>query len=140
MSRFPHKNRAAVGGSLENFIIDRNFQSRSKSRIFLIFGPSGTRKSKVLQQSTPNMTGRPGFRTMEMIGGTSVSYLARTPCVPLFLLCLIGVETEGLLDYWGRAGIISIVRWNLRPVIFGVEVSFPERQKLTIWFNEAPTH
>ena len=41
MSRFPHKNRAAVGGSLENFILDRNFQSRSKSRIFLIFGPSG---------------------------------------------------------------------------------------------------
>ena len=30
-------------------------------------------------------------------------------------------ETEGLLDYEGRAGIISIVRWNLRPVIFGVE-------------------
>ena len=41
MSWFPHKNRAAVGGSLENFILDRNFQSRSKSRIFLIFGPSG---------------------------------------------------------------------------------------------------
>ena len=32
----------------------------------------------------PNMTGRPGCRTMEMIGGSSVSYLARTPCVPLF--------------------------------------------------------
>ena len=31
-----------MGGSLENFILDRNFQSRSKSRIFLIFGPSGT--------------------------------------------------------------------------------------------------
>ena len=38
---FPTKNRAAVGGSLENFIPARNFQSRSKSRIFLIFGPSG---------------------------------------------------------------------------------------------------
>ena len=37
----PQKNRAAVGGSLENFILARNFQSRSKSRIFLIFGPSG---------------------------------------------------------------------------------------------------
>ena len=33
--------------------------------------------------SMPNMTGRPGCRTMEMIGGSSVSYLARTPCVPL---------------------------------------------------------
>ena len=31
----------------------------------------------------------------------------------------VGVETEGLLDYQGRAGIISIVQWNLRPVIFG---------------------
>ena len=30
-----------MGGSLENFILDRNFQSRSKSRILLIFGPSG---------------------------------------------------------------------------------------------------
>ena len=35
----------------------------------------------------------------------------------------IGVETEGLLDYQRRAGIISIVRWNLRPVIFGAEIS-----------------
>ena len=40
---------------------------------------------------------------------------------PCFVLCLIGVEAEGLLDYQGRAGIMSIVRWNLRPVIFGVE-------------------
>ena len=31
----------------------------------------------------PNMTGRPRCRTVEMIGGSSVSYLARTPCVPL---------------------------------------------------------
>ena len=30
-----------MGGLLENFILARNFQSRSKSRIFLIFGPSG---------------------------------------------------------------------------------------------------
>ena len=71
--------------------------------------------------STPNMTGRPGYRTTEMIGGSSAPYLARTPCVPLFVHCLIRVETEGLLDYQGWAGIIAIVRWNLRPVIFGVE-------------------
>ena len=76
-------------------------------------------------RSIPNMTGRPGCRTMEMIGGSSVSYLARTPYVRFyFLLCLIGVETEGLLDYQGRAGIISIVRWSLRPVIFGVDTLF----------------
>ena len=65
------------------------------------------------------MTGRPGYRTMEMIGGSSEPYLARTPCVPLFVLCLIGVETEGVLHYKGRAG-------TLRPVIFGVEIlAFP---------------
>ena len=34
--------------------------------------------------SGTNMTGRPGYRTMEMIGGSSASHLARTPCVPLF--------------------------------------------------------
>ena len=40
----------------------------------------------------------------------------RTSLAPLaFLLCLIGVETEELLDYQERAGIISIVRWNPRP-------------------------
>ena len=61
---------------------------------------------------------------MEMIGGSSAPYLALTPCVTLFcILCLIRVETEELLDYEGRAGIIPIVRWNLRPVIFGVEES-----------------
>ena len=71
----------------------------------------------------PNMTGRPGHWTMEMNGGSSAPYLARTPCVPSFLHCLKRVEAEGLLDYQGRARIISIVRWNLRPVIFGVEKS-----------------
>ena len=44
------------------------------------------------------MTGRPGCWTMEMNGGSSAPY---TPC---FLHCLIGVETEGVLDYQGRAG------------------------------------
>ena len=48
----------------------------------------------------------------------------RTSLVPLafpcFVHCLVRVEAEGLLDYQGRAGIISIVRWNLRPVIVGV--------------------
>ena len=35
------------------------------------------------RKSMPNMTGRPGHRTMEMNGGSSAPYLARTPCVPL---------------------------------------------------------
>ena len=56
-----------------------------------------------------------------MNGGSSAPYLACTPCVPLFVHCLVRVEAEGLLDYQGRAGIISIVRWNLRPVILGVK-------------------
>ena len=43
------------------------------------------------------------------------------PCVPWFVLRLIGVEAEGLVDYQGTVGIMSIVWWNLRPVIFGVE-------------------
>ena len=68
----------------------------------------------------PNMTGRPGHWTMEMNGGSSALYLACAPCVPLLVHCLLRVEAEGLLDYQGRAEIISIVRWNLRPVIFGV--------------------
>ena len=34
--------------------------------------------------SGTDMTGRPGYRTMEMIGGSSAPYLARSPCVPLF--------------------------------------------------------
>ena len=34
--------------------------------------------------SMPNMTGRPGDRTMEVNGGSSAPHLARTPCVPLF--------------------------------------------------------
>ena len=51
----------------------------------------------------------------------------RTSPVPLAFPCLYivycskRVEAEGRLDYQGRAGIISIARWNLRPVIFGVE-------------------
>ena len=35
-------------------------------------------------KSMPNMTGRPGCRTMEMNGGSSASYLARTPCARSF--------------------------------------------------------
>ena len=51
----------------------------------------------------------------------------RTSLVPLaspyFLLRVKGVEPEGPLDNQGGGGIISIVRSNLRPVIFGVDFS-----------------
>ena len=43
------------------------------------------------------------------------------PLHPLVSAVLIVVETEGLLDYQARVGIMSIVRWSLRPVIFGVD-------------------
>ena len=84
----------------------------------------------------PNMTGRPGCRTMEMNGGSSAPYLACTLCVPLFCTLFNRMEREELLDYQGRAGIISIVRWNLRPVIFGVEICYTP-----IWgtFAKLPT-
>ena len=74
-----------------------------------------------LSLSMPNMTRRPGHRTMEMNGGSSAPYLARTPCVPLFCTLFNRGGIYGLLDYRGRAGNMSIVRWNLRPVIFGGE-------------------
>ena len=44
---------------------------------------------------------------------------------PCCVLCSKGVATEGPLDFQGKAGINSIVRWNLRPVIFGVHL--PEK-------------
>ena len=56
---------------------------------------------------------------------------------PCLVLCLVRVETEGLLDYQGRAGIIFIVRWNLRPVIFGVEKKLT-RSSLKGFLNRAP--
>ena len=74
------------------------------------------KQGKENQDSMPNMTGRPGYRKMEMIVPRSY------PCVPLFsTLFNKGWKQKSVLDYQGQAGIISIVRWNLRPVIFGVE-------------------
>ena len=84
-----------------------------------------------IQNSMPNMIGRPGYRTMETNAGSSAPCLARTLCVPLFCTLFKGIETEGLSDYQGRAGIISIVRWNLRPVIFGVEKPITQTPKST---------
>ena len=74
------------------------------------------------------MTGRPGDRTMEMSGGSTALYLARTSRVPFFMLIFIGLEAKGLLDFQGRRGITSVVRWNLRPVIFGIELSVSSTQ------------
>ena len=67
------------------------------------------------------MIGRPGAQTMKINGGNTTLYLAHTPCVPLFVLVLIGLEARGFLDFQGRHGSASVVRWNLRLVILGVE-------------------
>ena len=82
--------------------------------------------------SGTGMTGRPGHRAMEMNGRSTVSYLVCTPRVPLFMLVLIGPETKNLLAFQGRRGIASVVRWNPRPVIFGVEKhinKFPRKSR-----------
>ena len=72
----------------------------------------------------PNMTGRPGHRTMGMNGGSSAPHLARTPCVPLLsTLFNRGGNRRAFRLLGAGGGIISIVRWNLRPVIFGVDKS-----------------
>ena len=63
---------------------------------------------------------------MEMNGRSTVSYLMRAPRVPFFMLIFVGPEAKGLLAFQGRHGIASVVRWNLRPVIFGVESSSGE--------------
>ena len=73
----------------------------------------------------PGMTGRPGYRTMEMNGRSTVSYLVRTPRVPFFMHYFIGLEAKGRLAFQGRCGIASVVRWNLSLVIFGVDFVRP---------------
>ena len=60
---------------------------------------------------------------LEMNGGSTASYLART--APFASLCFYYFSRsgrKGALDFQGRHGITSVVRWKLRPVIFGVEM------------------
>ena len=52
----------------------------------------------------PNMTGRPGYRTMEMIGGSSAPYLACTPCVPLFSILSNKGGSRGAFSEPGAGG------------------------------------
>ena len=51
---------------------------------FTVLHPQFQTQFQTLFSGT-SMTGRPGDRTMEMIGGITASYLARTPCVPVIL-------------------------------------------------------
>ena len=50
------------------------------------------------------MTGRPGHRTMEMNGGSSVSYLTRTPCVPSFCTLVTKGGKRGAFRLPGEGG------------------------------------
>ena len=54
--------------------------------------------------STPNMTGRPGCRTTEMNGGSSASYLACTPCIPLLCTLFIRGGNRGACRLPGEGG------------------------------------
>ena len=95
--------------------------------------PSSSRFQGVSSQvvlSMPDMTGRPGCRTMEMFGESTASYLARTPRIPFFVFIFIGLETKNVLDYQGRAGSTCIVQWTLRsgiskPVVWGMRGLHP---------------
>ena len=78
------------------------------------------------------MTGRLGYRTMELNGGSSALYLACTPSDPLFCTFFPRGGKRRAFRLPG-AGIISIVRWNLRPVIFGVELALKSYFFTSIW-------
>ena len=76
---------------------------------------------------TTNVTGRPRDLTMEINGGSAESYLARTLCVLVVLL-----ESKKRLDFQGRRGITSVVRWNLRLAILGAERLAVRTAQITI--------
>ena len=74
------------------------------------------------------MTGRLGDYTTEMNGGSTASYLARTPRVPFSYAYFHRSGSIGAFRFPGTMW----VRRNLRPVIFGVESvgvepSFPQK-------------
>ena len=70
-----------------------------------------------------------------MNGGSSVSYLTCAPLsIPSLIICL---EADRLLDFQGRAGITSIVRWNLSSGYIRCRISLENREganreKLTV--------
>ena len=67
-----------------------------------------------------------GRRTMGMNGGSSVSYLALTPCVPLFYSSFNRGGNKRAFRLQGGVGIISIVQWwNLLPRHIWCRWEFP---------------
>ena len=76
------------GGNSVNQELGKDFYRKGNS--VKRFGPStelpdseNWKVAVLIPFPKTDMTGWPGYRTMEMIGGSSASYLARTPCVPL---------------------------------------------------------
>ena len=74
--------------------------------------------------SGTDMTGRPGYRTMEMIGGSSAPYLARTPCVPLFCISFNRVGNKERFRLLGAGGgsFFHCTVERSPAVIFGVDL------------------
>ena len=79
----------------------------------------------------PNMTGRPGYRTMEVIAGSSASYLARTPCAPLFSTWFNRGGNRKAFRLQGKGGdhfhcavepSPGHIRWRTLPSTFGGRV------------------
>ena len=69
--------------------------------------------------SMPKMTGRPGCWAMEMNGGSSAPYLARTLCVPLFCTLL---KQNGFWTTRGGRGSLPLYggtfAWSYSVLIF----------------------
>ena len=93
---------------------------KSDSKVTFTGTPKVTFES-LFRVSMPSMSGRPGCWTMEMIGGSCASYLARTPFVPLFCTCLNTGGNRRAFRLPGEGGENLHCTWNLRPVVFGVE-------------------
>ena len=63
------------------------------------------------------------------------------PSRPLVYACFNRSGSKGALDFQGRRGNTSIVRWSLRPVIFGVDnklltLTLPENSLGNFWIAE----
>ena len=88
------------------------FWSFSELVLHMFGGGGGIRVKRGVKIGT-DMIGRPGARMMEVLGRSAASYLARTPCVPVFLLVLLGLAAKRFLDFQERRGITSVVPWFL---------------------------
>ena len=62
------------------------------------------------------MTGRPGYRTMDMHARSTVSYLVRTPRVPFFMHVPIGLEAKGFLAFQGLCSVSIIFELSMRSI------------------------